>query len=58
MIARTQEHSSSLPPRMQVKSQAFKKEPIYKHDPEMSLPSLGPSSFKMDRGEVEDGPEI
>ena len=52
------ENSLSLYPQMQVKTLKHKEEIIYQQDPEMLPPSLGSSSFKTDRGEVEKGPVV
>lgn len=43
---------------MQVKIVPSKEKYIYKQDPEMLAPSLGPSSFMMEWGKVENGPVV
>lgn len=45
-------------PQMQVKIVPSKEKNIYKQDPEMLAPSLGPSSFMMEWGKVENGPVV
>ena len=47
-VVKTSEHRSLCNPQMLVKAVSRKEETIYFQDPEMWLPSLGPSSFKMD----------